>query len=239
MPPDARKTDAELMKGGPGMEPEPEPTPEPEGDGLVELDLGHKKVMVTAEIAEALSARDRALQQQFSDLKAQFQRQAEPKAPVHEQPASDQDVEELFRDPQKYLSGFAKKIEQDVTSRVTSLYNQNEARKEYWRSFYDANKDLRGKEWVVDAVFARDYQELKDLPVGSGMNELAKRVRKRILDIAPTAKGERDMSKSHMEGGAPRIAAPAKEDKDDGPRTLGDVVRRRRQQAAGKTGNPR
>jgi len=237
--PETRKTDAELMAGNPAhVAADPAVVVD---TGLVEVELGGQKVMVTSDVASALEAQARAQEEQLARLRSDTQRQlqeirqnirpAQPATPAP--PDEESAAERLFREPTAFLNEFARKIEDNVTRKVTQSYSQEKQREMYWNQFYEQNKDLKDKKFLVDAVYAHDFQALAEMPIESGMKELATRARKRLADLIPA--DTRRPEQSHMEGGSPRMNTPPVEDKEGEPKTLGDVVRLRRQRAAGKS----
>lgn len=166
--------------------------PTPDTTGLVEVSVGGSKFMVTPQMAQSINQEQsqrqnevsRILQEQnrkFDELKTTFI--ARP-----EQKKEEGQKVDFWSDPDKYFeklnSDFDRRVEEKVNavkSELTNQYQTEQSTKQFWDSFYKSNDDLKNDDFIVKAVMARDWNELKDLKTSDAQKEIAERTRQQIL----------------------------------------------------------
>ena len=147
----------------------------------------------------------------------QRQREAPPREPVRqqtEQPRPQTPAErkragetidfdrELYTDPKKVFVQFRDEIKAEIQQEMTEKYNADQVMKNFWTSFYGENKDMKGKEILVDAVFQRSLKEIGDLPIDKAKEELATRVREEALKISGGTPRSTERQRTLVEAGS-------------------------------------
>lgn len=103
---------------------------------------------------------------------------AAPAAPAVAKPMIDgrpiEDV--IFEDPNKVIDYAVSK----AVSAIDSRREADETRLRLWNRFYEKNPDLRGKERILNGVFAENLQDWKHLSEEEGFKRLAAKTRSEI-----------------------------------------------------------
>jgi hypothetical protein len=110
----------------------------------------------------------------------------EPQTPAAKKRAGD-DIDydkELYTDPRKVFSKFRDEIADEIRTELRQEYTADTVIKGFWNDFYAGNKDMKGKELLVTAVFNRDYKDIGDIPIPKAIEKLAENVREEALRIS-------------------------------------------------------
>lgn len=188
-PDGAAERDRSIMEGGPGQG----------ADGQPAFAFSYKgkefktQEEVTSYIDELQQQRETQRQEPVREQRQEPARQ-EPAAKRRAGESIDFD-KELYTDPKKVFGQFRDEIKAEIQQEMTDKYNADQTMREFWSSFYTENKDMKGKEILVDAVFQRALKDIGELPIGKAKEELASRVREAALQISGT-RGRQDGSSS-------------------------------------------
>lgn len=227
MPDDKKPTEptAELQ-GGPAAPPEPTPTPK-----VVTVKYGGRDLQVPEDVANAWQEREREFDQRLSkqgdelgQLRTrwkQIESQVQPRQPDPNEVLSTK----WFEAPTEA----AKMLEERVYQRVANEYQQREAQKSFWDGFYRKNDDLREDEFIVEAVLSKNSDELLNLTVPKAQERLAELTRQELLRLTRKVKVSDDQSRSRVvsePASGTRVPKP-QVDEDEGPKSIGDVIRAR------------
>jgi hypothetical protein len=228
--------DAEILVGGPGQE--EAQVEESEQPQLVEITISGKKYRVTPEVADAMSQRERDFDrklnlntQELGDLR-KFKRQFD-QPPQPSEPKGGVDYDTLiFEKPSEALKAFKEELRKEFTSQ----YQADKKAENFWRSFYAKNNDLDPVEDddIVQTVVARNWGELGPMEPGQAQERIAELARDRILRMTKRfhVNGNGNDRTIVEPSSSPMPKAPARE--DTGPKTMSDIIRKRRQARTAK-----
>lgn len=145
----------------------------------------------------------------------------------------DMDDDDIFTNPNGYLSKREKKLREEVKAEVREELRREQDQKakadQFWSKFYGANQDLKEYQDFVNFILQRDYNELGSMQESKALSELAERVRQYILKIKPpSAKTEEIVLE---DASSPFAFQPgqAKSKQDEEDTSLGALVKKRRQ----------
>lgn len=157
---EAKKTDAELLVGGPAGD-HGKPMPK-EGD--VHPDLKTTNTNTAAAQKYEINGKTFNSAQDMSKYVADLERKVLNPQPVLTQPINQGPQKELidgrpvdevmFTDPEKYT----KYLENKVETKIYAARRQEEVKAKFWSDFYQNNPDLRGREHIVDGEVAKNWQ---------------------------------------------------------------------------------
>jgi len=221
---DSTERDRAIMDGGPGA-----------GDGeRSSFDFEYKGKKFNS--AEEVSA-------YIDDLQKQRQtpppapKQEEPKAPAKEsKKRAGDDIDwdkELYSNPKKVFSDFRDQLTNEIRQEMANDYRTDQALRSFWTSFYEENKDLRGKELLVNAVFQDALKDIGDLPMAQARDKLSERVHDEIVKLGgspPRNDGKRSASERTLveSGSGPaRRGRTDKSEEPNIPRSLSALIRSR------------
>ena len=232
--------------------------PDDDQPEMVDVILGGKTYRMTKDAAAAVQnntvdpAKHRKLEDQVAELMRGHKKITTP--------AKDDDSDPdglsvmLFTDTAKALKLIKKQAVEEAEQKVTGKYVQAESEKLFWQGFYKRYDHLEDAKWVVDDVFQQNLRALADTPVEEAAKKIAaladERIRSLVKRVA-TPSDRRPTARTQIEGGgdsdrSDRGRQPTgrqtpnrnQEDRDEGPKTLSDVLRVRakaRREAAGRT----
>jgi hypothetical protein len=216
-----------------GQEVESEETPEaPE---LVTVKIDGKTLQVTQEVADALQAREQDFNRRLSrqgDELGELRRtvQSIQAKPVTEEPADDPDLE-FYRSPTKAIDSRLQADREAIKKEVRDEYLQERARETFWGTFYREHPDLVGREIVVEAVLAKQWEQLKDGEGAEGRKALASSVYT-VLGTAP-ATFKKTLPNKGATSERPTTSVlsrrPASTKDETGPISISEVLKKRRE----------
>lgn len=242
--------DAAILKGGPGdpvaeapqaqvSEPLPVQAPEPAAPEHVTVRLGELDVKLPPDQADAvrrLYETERTRSQQLEQLVLrQPQAAPAPAAPEPARPATDYGTQ-LFTNPNEVLAQIRREAVEQARSEFQPIrqqleeFRQQNAVKQFYSDFYQANADLRGSELIVEALATKNLDRLKTMSVDGARDELARLARQAELDVmkrravnAPAPPVQRTV----IEGASP-VPARAPTPTAAGHASLSETVKARR-----------
>lgn len=204
--------------------PETEPTPEPPKTKPVTINGTEYSVPV--DLADALEQREREFQRKLSEQAAELSRQWAARAPAQEAPKHEDPLEGvetlLFENPKEAV----KRLRESIVSQVSSMYEADQGRKQFWADFYADYPELRKHQTIVDAVLNQHINEWASLPANQAKQLLANEVKREIVEIAKTIapSGNRTYTEEQRQPKARPVASetPAP------PKSLTQLLRERR-----------
>jgi hypothetical protein len=148
-----------------------EETGEPE---LVRVRLNGQTLMVTADVADAIQAREDAFQKRFSEQGAELGRlRKQPEQPKQAEPdPADEDLE-FYTSPSKAWAKREARLREEFGQALTERENLTARREVYWKKFYTENDEFVGREKLVNAVVASEYDRLSQLSPEDAQEQLA------------------------------------------------------------------
>jgi len=225
-------------------QPQVAPDASPAPAELVTVRINGQSYTVTPEVADALQNREQdfnrrmaAQGSELGQLRAQVQTLA---APAPQQRVSDDTDPDLdyFRSPHQTVQQQLQRARQEIIQEVTSAYQQERNREQFWNSFYGQHPELKQHSWIVDATLNAEWSTLGTLPPQDAAAALAQATRARIAGLqggsttrTPAPQG----AASTVRSSAPTTPAPAVMAPEDESYGLADVIaarRRARQEAS-------
>lgn len=253
--------DAALLQGSPenGSPMEPAPS-QPSGDlpppppaeaapapEHVTVRIGDLDVKVPADQADALRRSWEAAQTRTQTYETLLQQRVAPAAaptPEPARPATDYTTQ-LFTNPNEVLAQIRREAVAEATAAFAPVqqqlaeFKQQQAVKGFFDAFYEANKDLRGSEFLVESLASKNLDRLKTMSTEGARDELARLTRdyeigvmKRRAITTPAAP-----SRTVIEGASPVSARAAAAPEVAGPASLSQTIKDRR--AARRTASQR
>lgn len=219
-----------VMSGGPGQP--TAPAGQPAAPKLVSVKYEGKEYQVPEDAAQAWQSREQdfsrklsAHSEELGNLRT-WKRQVETTIQPAKQ--AEPDINTLwFENPAKAQEI----IEQRIYQKVTGEYQRDQATRQFFDGFYRANDDLRGDEWLVNAVFSESFGDIADMPISKAQEKLAELTRERILKLTRKAKVNEEPTRSRAAMVEPasgeRTPRRVKEEEDEGPKSMADVIRER------------
>lgn len=225
-------------------EPEPAPSSEPDPGILasspqdpapaapetVAVKVGDQEIQVDKATAELIEAQNAQFQAQIEQLKKPAPAPAPSPAPAPASEPQETDWDELaYNNP----SGFADKIIETVTEKLTGQYNAQTAMRDFWGDFYDKNEDLKGHKTIVQAVMNQNMATLGDMPANEASSKLADMTRETIVGLVkqfgPKDPPSTQQSRTVVEtGSGPAQPEPQPAEGDKKVLTMTDALRERR-----------
>lgn len=201
-----------------------EPRDKPAADAKVRVQIGNEFIETDAASAAALN--------QLMGMNQQLADQIRKTIPADKPAAKKADGYDysvgLFTEPEVAIAKLRAEIKAEVMGEVTTAYNGAETQKQFWKSFYTENADLKEDKFVVDAVLARDWSKLQNLPTAEAGKKLAESVKKELMRLKG-GKSDSDPSRS-LEGSSNRNTAPSdNKGGDDKVLSLSEIVRKRQE----------
>ena len=158
-------------------------------DGRLEIELGGKKLRVTAETAAIVSVLQDSHAAQLKELKKLQKPEPAPDS-IDPKPRQATDADEQFFDQfaVKFFEdpkAAARMLRDHITNGMRAEYNEQTGMQRFWNDFYDANADLQRKSdhWIAVAVAKEHYSDIADLPTEQAMKKLGDLVKGRILTL--------------------------------------------------------
>lgn len=197
----------------------PEPTPEPQ---LVTITIQGKEYTVPPEVAAELKRRE-----EEAALLAQAREYRPPVMPPAPEPAKPTDPLEgvetlLFENPKEAI----KKLRESIVEQVTTLYQADQGRRQFWADFYTEYPELRRHQTLVNAVLQQHTAEWANVPVTQAKQLLAKAVKQELAEIAktlaPTA------TRTHAEDSRVARPRPPASETPAAPKSITELIRDRR-----------
>lgn len=180
---------------------------------------------VPEHLADAWQRREddfnRKLSDQATSLRSRWEASREAQPQPERQPAASQDEDlEFFQSPtQAFQRRMAAEREQ-LKKELREEYQQTSIREKYWGAFYSKNPTLVGKEWLVDALVNRDYNNLKDLSAEESHRLLAEAAQSVLGNAQPETKRTLSERRAQPERPSnPRPQAPKRA--EEPPQKLG------------------
>lgn len=213
--------DREVMRGGPS-------DPAPNEDNLPDDSTPDDKKPTIEEQLEAMRLENVRLKGQIDGLS---RRDPAPQPTPPPAPKPKRDWEKmLFEDTENAVKTLTADITDEVTSKLTGAYQADVGLKEFWRDFWDENKDLKKDQDgdIAEIILNRNYKAMADLPVSEAIKKLGDLTRERIMKYTGAKKKEPDpKEKARAEAGGER-KPPKAEPEEDKIVSLGDLIKARR-----------
>lgn len=215
----------------------PEPEPEPEPAARRKISLGGREYELDPQLAEALDAyraesEDRNAKQQraIEELYGRIPRQEAP-----QQAAPNFDTL-IFERPSEALKLYGDQIKRELQEQ----YNQDQQARlqmqvmeKFWNDFYLDHPEMREDDVLIRSVFGANMNSLIDMTPDKARETLAGIAKTELTRIA-TRHGQSGEAPVRMEeSGRTRrgpAVARAQEQVPQGPRTLTEALRRRREE---------
>lgn len=216
----------------------PEPEPEPEPAARRKISLGGREYELDPQLAEALDAyraesEDRNAKQQraIEELYGRIPRQETPQAA----PPNFDTL--LFEKPSEALRLYGDQIKKELQEQ----YNQDQQARlqmqvmeKFWSDFYVAHPDMREDDVLVRSVFGANMNSLIDMTPEKARDALAGIARTELTRIATRHGQQSGEAPARMEESGRTRRGPAVERAQtqvpQGPRTLTEALRRRREE---------
>ena len=191
-----------------------------------EVTINGRKFVVDPEMAEAMAQRDRDFDRKLNEHAnelgqlrklAQGITQSQPPAPKGYDTL-------LFEDPVGAVNRLKNEIRQE--------YIQEKKLDQFWNKFYRTNKDLDRDEddFIVKAILNENLQSLATLPEEDAAAKLADLSRRQILKYQSKNKQDDNEPTPRTRVESPsRATVRAVPPKDEGPTTLTQLIKQRRQ----------
>jgi hypothetical protein len=186
--------------------------------------------------------KEKSLEEQMADMRAENARltglvEGISKAKPAPQPAPKKaekpkrDWEKmLFEDTEKGVEALRQDIKEEILDEVRAGYVSDQGNKDFWRDFYDANKDIKKADDhdLVNALLHKHMDVLGDLQVDEAIKRLGDLTRERIMKYTGKTKKPADpKSKARVEGASEPSKKPQKTEEDNVV-SLSDIIRGRK-----------
>lgn len=233
-----------MADAAPKIETKPEPTIEnpfdgktpdgapaakkPEAPERVKVKVGEEEFETDAASAAAINALNASNAQMADFIRKGFKT---PDAPAPVKKAEEYDYEtQLFVNPKEAIARMKAEMRADIMGEVTAAYTNAETKKDFWSGFYSTNTDLAGEKMIVDAVTARDWNKLKDLPMADAGKKIAEAAKKELMRLSGgTSKSDPDARPIEGSGNNKKPAPRDQNDDEDKVLSLSDVIRKRKE----------
>lgn len=226
----------DVLEGGPVTDlPQDDETEEQSSAASeqVTVKINGRTFRVNPEMAEALAEREDSFNRRFSEQGrelGELRRTVQSITDRRETPKDEPDPDiEFYSAPSKAVEKRLQTERETLKTEIREEYRAERARERFWEAFYSENKDLVGKEVVVNAVLAAEWETLKEGTGIAGRQALANAVRqvlggesrepktRKVLKNQP-AHTERPSSDTRDQGAPPETGAPT---------SLSEILRRR------------
>lgn len=186
----------------------------------VEVKIGDKAVKVSADVAAALDAAQKAATEAgatAAQLKAEMAALNDKLTQATAAPAKDKPAEPgldvlLFTDPEVAIA----KIEDRILAKVREAQSQNTAQEAFWTEFYKEHKDLKEMDGYVRFVFQRDFASMSKagMTVGDAIKKLGETVKGEVLKMTgkqpgkgkPVGEGGSEGNRNDDDGSKPNVS---------------------------------
>lgn len=168
-------------------QPTEQPTEQP-APNVKTVRIGGVEYTVPPDLADALEQREKEFQRKLSEQAAELQdrwlraSQAQLQEPQKEQDPLEGVDSLLFENPKEAV----KRLRDSIVSQVSSMYQADQGRRQFWTDFYADYPELRKHQTLVDAVLNRHLQEWSSIPANQAKQLLADAVKREIAEIAKT-----------------------------------------------------
>lgn len=216
-PVDPAEQDRQIMEGGPGQGSDA-------AQGFAFSYKG-KEFKTQEEVTNYIDDLQRQRETPRQEVREQPREQPRQETPQQRKRAGETiDFDkELYTDPKKVFGQFRDEIKAEIQQEMTDKYNADQTMKDFWTTFYSENKDMKGKELLVDAVFQRALKDIGELPIPKAKEELASRVRTEALKISGGTNRDADTSKRNrtlVEAGSGPASRGGEGRQNSGERTI-------------------
>lgn len=188
--------------------------------------INGSEYVVPVELAEALEQREREFQRKLSEQAAELSRQFvvknTPQEPLRESDPLDGVETLLFENPKEAV----KRLREAIISEVSSMYQADQGRKQFWAEFYSDYPELRKHQTIVNAVLNQHLNEWASLPANQAKQLLANEVKREIAEIAKTVAPSGNRTHTE-ESRQPKVKSVASETPAP-PKSLTQLLRERR-----------
>lgn len=192
---------------------------------LREVTINGRTFSVPQDVATALEEREREFQrklsEQASELRARWEQQTAEPAKQNTDVLEGLDTL-LFENPKAALQ----KLRESIVTEVTSLYQADQGRRQFWVEFYQDYPELRKHQTLVSAILQQRLPEWATVPTTAAKKLLADEVKRELVEIAKTITPVQGRTYTEEQrSAAPR---PTASEAPAPPKSLSQVLKERR-----------
>jgi hypothetical protein len=216
--------------------------------GMVEVEAGGKKFMVTPEVATAMKQEKEAIKTDYEKrMEKLAQQQLQHQQPQQKQPEPQRVKlgERLFEDPDGALEDFRKTIKEEIRSEYLAERQAEKQRqqqetglKEFYNDFFKENKELKDDRELVETILMSNFNRWANLTPDEVKKRLAEKAQETILRHTKANLTPESGLVLESGGGtpAPRMPERKPDADEDGPKSLSQVIKLRRKARNDMTG---
>ena len=196
---------------------------------LVRIRYAGNTYEVPEHLADVWAKREEEFQRKLTEQGRELGqlRQQTRQEPAKVTPPAKDDDEDLafFQSPSEVIRRREEALREQLREEFRQEQRLIEQRKEYWNAFYQSNPSLVGREKLVNAVVAQEYEAIKDLSPAESRARIAEVIGEMLgsstRETKPLPKKQAEAERPGNPAPAPRKPAPTER------LSLSDELRRR------------
>lgn len=201
----------------------------------VKVKLQGREFEVDKDVGELLASQHRALTEKISQQEQMIQ-QLMDSSSEDSKPSDDSDDfdSQFFTNPRAVIEAEIEKVKQELTQQYTQAQQAEKQAKVFWDTFYTKHNDLKDHDKLVKRILNENYNSWASLPVDEAMEKLSTSVKDELEEIVSKISKKMDVEEDGgilFEGGSltkSRSRKRKKGDEEEGPSSLTDLIRARR-----------
>lgn len=217
---------------------------QPSAPSLETIRINGEVFQVTPEVAEALAQRENDFNRKLS---AQGQELGQLRQAVQalnmsvereqkHQSGTDPDLE-WFRSPSAVMEAQLRQQREEIIHEVSTRYQQEMNRQQFWGAFYRNNPELNAHDWIVQAVLQNHWASLSQMETDLASRELARLTKERIASLTKSTgnrvevpQGGGSAVRTQSTGYAPPQADTVPQTDGNESYSLSEIIAKRRMQ---------